>query len=316
MSIGPEQSPTATMIQKLVAILFLAQGAILGQEEAAGPVAGGEPDDSQPPPTAIIGPVCDGTVPPTAPIPPRPDPVVLATMTKRIEREEPPPVSGMRPIRKLVTATVQRVEPSSEPPSDSPPPADGAGADPTDSDSSPEIATKHPKPVLIRLSATVYDRRHTFLRWHPDGRPDEELTAWSNLNWNHFSGFTGFTHGGRQYTLMFGLGNESTEPRSPEHPLASRPPAIPEGPEPADFATTGTPAFTVTKGATTDAGALEPITAMHALYQAEGPRLRAACEAREQAAREREAHLRAHPPEPQDVSIRYAIGTRPATPTP
>jgi len=45
--------------------------------------------------------------------------------------------------------------------------------------------------------------------------------------------------------------------------------------------------------------------ALHDLYAAEGGRLAAAHEGREQARREREAFLKANPPRPRDTVIHY-----------
>ena len=48
---------------------------------------------------------------------------------------------------------------------------------------------------------------------------------------------------------------------------------------------------------------MEIITGLHELYKVEGPRMKAAYEAREKARIEREAYLRANPPQPQDITI-------------
>lgn len=238
-----------------------------------------------------------------------PEPQVLAILTHRIWRIEPPPLAGMTPIRRVVTTTIQRVEAQPEPEAVPPPPVD------------PSVRARilasraaRPKPVFVFLSATVYDHRRTLLRWFPNGRPAEEMTAWSNLDWNHFTSCPSFVHNGRQYHLFFGLGNESTATRlrlALRRGVPYRPPPIPDPAVLPDLTTTGLPTFVVTKGNAADTAALEPLRALHALYQTDGTRLAGACEARERARLAHEADLRAHPPEPADVLIRYSLTSSP-----
>lgn len=269
------------MSTKLLLILFLAQGTLPAQEQpAAAPQA----------------------APPS-------EPVVLSTRTKRIEREEPAPLADMKPIRRIVTATIQRVEPvpAPDPPAAAPPP------DPEALARFREMLAKRPKPVLIMLSATVFDSENTLLRWHPNGRRDLEMTAWSNVNFELLGGRDRFTHNGTLYHLYMGMGRDSIAVR---RRLAERfgrpytPPVIPALPP------DETPAFVVTKGDAADIAATAPITALHEYYEAHSATLKAEWEAGKRARLEYETYIRAHPPEPQDVLIRYATGTRPAPATP
>lgn len=271
------------MIPKLLAILLLAQGTILAQDEAAA----NETAQPQPPPA----------------------PVVLSTRIKRIEREEPAPLPDMKAIRKTVTVTIQRVEPVPEPE----PPAAIPAPDPEALARFREMAAKRQKPVFIMLSATVYDNENTLLRWHPNGRSDLEMTAWSNVNFEFLRGRSRFTHYGTDYYLFMGMGHESTGARRRTAERLGKPftpPVIPALPP------DETPAFVVTNGDAADHAATAPITALHEYFDANSATLMAEWAACEQSRIEYEAYIRAHPPEPQDVLIRYAAGTRPAPATP
>lgn len=238
----------------------------------------------------------------------QPEPVILSTRIRRIEREEPPPLPDMKPVRGLVTATIQRVEPVPAPQ----PPAARPAPGPEASARFRELASRRPRPVFVMLSATVYDGENTQLRWHLNGMPDSEMTAWSNVDFELLRGRDRFNFNGTDYHFFMLVGRGSTAARQR---LAARlgkthtPPAIPGLPP------DETPAFVVTKGAA-DPAATAPITALHEYFRVNSAALKAERAARERARIEYEAHIRAHPPQPQDVLIRYAAGTRPAPATP
>jgi len=247
--------------------------------------------------TAVIGPIANGTPSASAPVPVSPNFTVKSSWTERVVREEPAPLPGMTPVRKPVNVTVQLVED----PHLTPPPAPAPGnPDPAAIARFKAIMAERPKVDNIFLSATVYDHQRTMLRWHPNGHPDQEMIAWSALDFNTLSGFGQFTYNGKDYNLFMFIGNENSKKRLlhlQQQIGALQPTAIP------DLPPTGTPAFVVTQGDPTDADAIAPITAMHELYKVEGPQLVAAYQAREQARIEHEAWLRANPPQPQDVLI-------------
>ena len=280
----------------------------------ATPAAAGE--------TAIIGPIADGTPSPPAPEPQLPDFRVKRTLVKRVMREEPSGVPDLKPVRKLVTATMQLVEdphlPAPPPP---PPPLDIN--DPAVLAWKAKVGALYQKTEFVFVSATVYDHQRTLLRWWPNRDPDAEMTmklapvpvlgrwpngdplvevtAWSNIDFNHLCGFSDYTYNGRRYSLVMGVGNQNTDTMEKWAQRSGRVYSPPEFPDlPADG-----PGFVVTKGDTSDTHAMEIMTGLHELYKVEGARMKAAYEAREQASIEREAYLRANPPQPQDVVIRF-----------
>jgi len=245
----------------------------------------------------IIGNIANGTPSPPAPVPVTPNFAVKSSWTAQVVREEPAPLPGMTPVRKPVNVTVQVVE---DPHLPTPPAPALVNSDPAAIARFKAMVAARPKVENIFLSATVYDHQRTMLRWHPNGHPDQEVIAWSALDFNVMSGFSKFTYNGSDYNLFMFVGNDSSEQHrrfAQMRGVTYVPPVFP------DLPPSGTPAFVVTQGDSTDADAIAPITALHELYKVEGPQLVAAHQAREQARIEHEAWLRANPPQPQDVLI-------------
>ena len=248
--------------------------------------------------TAIIGPLADGSVSLPAPVPPLPNFKIKSTTSSKIIREEPSGVPGLPPLRKRVTATVHLVEDphlSATPPPL--PPVDMS--DPEALARRIALAAHDKKTKFVFLSATVYDHQRTLLIWNPIGAPATVMTAWSNIDFNYMSGFTSYTYKGCTYSLLLMLGNEFTIVRERAAQRTGRPyirPVFPVLP-------TDAPGFVVTQGDTGDAQAMDVISGLHELYKVEGTRLKAAYEARAKASIEREAYLRANPPQPKDVTI-------------
>ena len=310
------------MFSRILCVILISHGLLAAQESPvagsssivgpaiAGPVANQVPTIPTPEvmgETAVIGIICDGAPTPPAPERKLPDLVVKNTTTKKIMREEPSGVPGLQPVRKKVMLTKHLVEdPHLPEPPPPPPPADMTALAPIDQ--MVQFGTDGSEPQSVFVSATVYDHQRTLLRWHPNGRPEAEMTAWSNIDFNHLCGISEYMYNGRRFSLMMGIGDESTAPlgignentaemagAAQENGSEYHPPVFPTLP------TTG-PDFVVTEGDTGDAQAMEIITGLHKLYKVEGARLKVAYEAREQARIEREAYLRKHPPQPKDVT--------------
>ena len=168
---------------------------------------------------------------------------------------------------------------------------------------------------MVSLSATVYDHCRTFVRWNPSGEAGDEVSGWSNLDFNHFSSFCHYQVKGqdgevRQYVLMMGIGNTDTVRTSENFQRAGKIYQAPEHPELPDLATNG-PAFVITEGDTPDKEMLKKIEDMHELYRVEGARMAAAYEARIKAYEERKAFLLANPPKPADVNVSFWKRDRP-----
>ncbi|MEO8615220.1 MAG: hypothetical protein ABI600_08780 [Luteolibacter sp.] len=257
----------------------------------------------------ITGGISDGK--PSLPAP-KPEPIafdVKSTITRRIHVVESPEMQGLPAPEGDIKVTLQLVKDPGLtdplPPLPALPPDDPAVLA-----RMAELSKTYRETQLVFVSATVYDHSRTYLRCYPSGDGNRrEIACWSNLDFNHFSGFATYQVNGadgetRQYGLMMGIGNEDTKQRAEmlaNHDITYKLPEIPTLP---DLATSG-PAFVITEGDTADTETMELIEGMHTLYRAEGPRMEAAYQARTLAYEERKAFLLAHPPKPKDVTIHF-----------
>ena len=254
--------------------------------------------DSPAAPAAITGPIADGTQPPPVPSKLPLNLTVLSFHQQPMRVEQPAPLPGMPATTHTIKTTIEIVK--RPPPAPAPPPAEPR--QPLDAVTLARFAAlraERRRTEFGFLFATVYDHQRTLLRWRPHSRPDQEMTAWSNLDWNDFCSMGTYTWNDRKFVLFMAIGNQSTAALAGQSPQA---PALP----------TDGPGFVVTQGDATDPAATDLVTGLHEFYQTEGPRLRAARAAREQANRERVAAIRAHPPIPADIIIRCYPCERPA----
>ena len=160
-------------------------------------------------------------------------------------------------------------------------------------------AAKRPKYKVHMFSCTVYDDKHTHVRWSHKG---QAYSAWSKLDWNDFAGVTHFFSGpepATTHSLILGLGNvRTTMPRRPGAVPALLPKDFPsftdEGPE-----------FVITRGDADNAEATEGFRLLHELHTREKAALQAARANREQMQRDQKAWQEANPPQPRDTIIRF-----------
>jgi hypothetical protein len=246
---------------------------------------------------------------------------VLSSVTKREFRVEPAPLADMQPVRKRVSVTVQTVtDPQlyvEKEQVESITPSDTTNVQRLPLHARPKAF--HP----INLSATVHDRKFTFLRWYPHGNDAPAMTAWSNIDFSIFQGLNHFTYDGEKFSLFF-MAIEHVDSQQ-RRLIAQRfgreyqAPLIPEIPPSKNGS------FVMAQGDKTDSEAVKPIAAMHGLYRAEKQRLDAEYSARLHEQQVKVAELRANPPQPQDVLIRVwkseaPLGNAPTpqvvTPTP
>lgn len=259
--------------------------------------------DQVEPQALIPGKISDGTPSPPSPPPVLPTFKVRSTVVREMDVVESPPMSGLPPVAGTITATVHLVEDPKLP--DPPPPP----VLPKDSPVNSRLADQGEEPEWSRwvfVSATVYDHSRTLLRCHPNGNRKKEITVWSNLDFNHFCGFSSFevkaaTGGGRRYDLLLmGIGNEDTQKRAAFLAKHNREYDLPEIPALPD----GNPAYVIVDAAP-DAGAVQLVEDLHALYRCEGARMEAAYYARIKAEAEQRAYYLANPPIPKNVTMNF-----------
>ncbi len=226
----------------------------------------------------LVGPVSDGT--PAKPAPPKELPS-FRVQSKTVRQLED---------RKIIMERVADPQLPYPPP----PPAPATKEELEALRASPEWQGRiadHKESKLILLSASVVDGKATFVRWYHDG---EEFQAWSNVNFNHLSGFAEFESYRTRYHFIMAVGDISTDKEHntewPGKPLELG----------VDY-----PAFTLMKGDESKGDALAMMIALHDLYENEQDKLVAAHEGRLRASAEREAWLRANPPQPKDTVIQF-----------
>lgn len=139
----------------------------------------------------------------------------------------------------------------------------------------------------------------TLFRWESKDRK-RQFEAWSTVDATWMTGFANFQTSTTIYSIFMGC--SSLDVDRLELLYASRGrgfklPLVPEIPQ-------GDAQFVVTKG-NPSPEELAPILAIQNLYKTEGEKLRLAHEGRIRAQKEQEAFLKANPPKPQDIVIRY-----------
>ena len=251
--------------------------------------------------------ISDGTRAEPAPKPVPIDFKVITSNTQQMQVTEAPEMSGLPLIKGTINVTVQRVaDPGlTDPPAPLPvlPPSD-----PLVIARMKQLRENYRGTDLVFLSATVFDHSRTLLRIYPNGDVKGEITAWSNVDFSHFSGFSMYRVNNadgtfRDYGLLMGIGNADTfrmRKRLAKYGYDYNLPEIPELP---DLAISG-PSFVVT-GGQTDGEAMDTLSQVHDLYRKEGVRMEEAYHAREKANAERYAYLLKNPPVPDDIVIRF-----------
>jgi hypothetical protein len=283
----------------LVAVMAMAASAHSQEEDATTP---GDSTVAPVAPTAtarIIGNIPDGTPPP--PQPPKPKYIVptkdiLATTTQQ---------QGGR------TITLNRIQPIALPPPPEPaPPSDGFD-NAALRERLAENRAEQPKTDLILLSATIYRSQNgpprSLVRYWAGGKGGQ-IAFWSSADFALISGIHCFSDSAAtMHGLIMAWGYVDTSLMAARFAARGREyhapdiPAFPDGP--ATFAIVGEqPADEI----------LVSIQSLHDLYNSEYARLKTAMEGRERARIEREAYLKANPPQPKDITLNYWRVEKPA----
>ncbi|MEI6789524.1 MAG: hypothetical protein WCL49_13700 [bacterium] len=161
--------------------------------------------------------------------------------------------------------------------------------------------------VSLGLSGTVYDHRATLLRWTHGG---EEYEAWSNLDFNVMKDTNSVEVGSTTYLIFMMIGDESTTPRIVESGviIASKVPTIPPIPK--------EPGFVLVKGNPENLVATGGIRKLHELYRTHKAQFDDAYKQRLRYEAAAKAWEKEHPPQPENVTIRWWRGKRAPQPGP
>lgn len=292
-------------ILKCVTLAFVlnAEGVVTAQEVRQAPAA-----------TVASFPEAPAVAPqPAAPVVP-PDFRVESTQVKRVDVVEAPEMPDLPPVEGPITLKINAVADPGLP--DPPPPLPPLPPDdPEVRERLAALAAEHRQTTVGFVSATVYDGSRTLLRCYPNGGLDKQVTAWSNVDFNHLCGFATFEATGgdgevRKYSLLMSIGNVNSarwKERAAARGVDANVPEIPSLPD-------GAPSFVIeTENPAPECVAL--IEDLHALYRTEGARMAQAYAAREQAREARKAYLLAHPPKPKDVTVNFWKRGNPAPAT-
>ncbi len=254
----------------------------------------------------IPAPVANKTEVKPAPKPQPPDSAVLKSRVMRIPVTEAPELAGLPPITGVINATVKLVEDPGlpDPPKPLPP---LPPTDPAVLARLKELRANYHATLPVFVSGSVYDGKRTLIKIYPNGQADNEVVAWSNLNFMYLSGNGGyrvnFADGTYQdYSLLMAVGPVSSENARRAAERTGRKDLIPQIPELPDVEAAG-PKFVVVKGDRESDG-MHVLEQLHDLFQVSGETMKQQYFAREQARAERKACLLANPPKPQDVAIR------------
>jgi hypothetical protein len=224
-----------------------------------------------------------------------------------MEVVKPPPMTGLPPVTGTINVTMRLV---ADPNLPEPPPVLRTlpPNDPETVAALEDYSRNYKGTEVLFVVPTVYDHSRTFLRIYPNGKQEGSVAAWSNLDFNHFTGFANFRVREPDgtfvsYGLLMGISNVDTlrwqelmAERGAEY-VAVEPPELP------DQSLAG-PSFVVVEGEA-EGMAMDALRNLHELYRNEGDRMRFAYLARERARRERFAYLLANPPQPNDVTISF-----------
>lgn len=263
----------------------------------------------------IPGLISDGKPAPPPPPPVMPDFSVEGSRTFRKDVVEAPPMPGLPAVEGRISVTVRKVIDPGLPELPKPlPPLQPT--DPAVIARLAEYAGKYRGTELLFVSATVYDHSRTFLRIYPNGRVKDEVTAWSNLDMNHFSGWGSYRAIGpngeiKEFMLLMGIGNEDTggmEKLFSKHGHTYEKPEIPRMRD-----VSAGPAYVIVDGKDSGSEALETLAEIHELYSVEGARMERAFHSRVAEEKKLRAYYLANPPEPKDVVMNYWRGKRPET---
>ena len=274
--------------------VLLAATTLAHSQEESGSAFG---QTTEPSAARILHPIPDGTPPPVTP--PKPEyPIasreILSTKTHH---------QGGRNI------TIRQIKPIALPPP--PAPAEPAALTEEFTQRLAEYREAHPRSGMLFLGATVYrpkdgpPRSHV-LYWPEGGR---EITFWSSADFALIAGgIQSFADNeGRRHHIFMSWGTVDIDRMTELLAANGRTylaPEIPHFPE-------GKASYQII-GQSPPAEHLAAIQALHDIEHNDHAKLLTAYQGREQARIEREAYLRANPPQPQNITLNYWRTEKPA----
>lgn len=149
---------------------------------------------------------------------------------------------------------------------------------------------------MLGLSCTVREPSVTSVRWWHEG---QEYGVISSIDFRWLRGLGSFAVEDRDYFVFFGIGTESNRRKV----STSKP--VPEFLTSKESLVTSRYIIEKVPGKGADSAAFEGIDDLHRYFDAHREELIAQAAANEERQREQAAYLKANPPVPQDVTIRF-----------
>jgi hypothetical protein len=206
--------------------------------------------------------------------------------------------------------TLRKVKPIDLPP---PPIPAETSTTPLDADFGERLAdyrATQPQTGFLALGATIYRFQNSpprsLVRYWPTGG-GETITFWSSADFSLVSGIQSFVDtSGATYGLFLASSSiDADRVNSMNHAFSDEIADIPT------FAD-GPATFQIVSGQA-DSKDLIPIQSLHDVYNSERQRLETAHQGREQARIQREAYLKANPPQPKDITLNFWRTEKPVT---
>ncbi len=170
----------------------------------------------------------------------------------------------------------------------------------------PKIQPLLQRNVFVLLSATVYDREVTELRWFEEGKT---YHVYSNIDFNYITGIGQFETDDTAYLLILGIGNETRAAVAEAEKNAAAQGYVRDTlkslPDIGQFPQDYSAYFVAEDSADEDGKAFAALDALHAYYDANRDQLQKAYQEREATRIEQERWLKAHPPVPQNTVINF-----------
>lgn len=251
-------------------------------------------------PARILGTIPDGTPPPPAPSKP-----VYQVAERDVLKVKHHEQCGR-------TVTIREIKPVALPPLPEPMARGELELTAEFRERVAEFRAKHPRSNLLFLGATVFLTKdsppRTLVRYWPGGKGGG-IMFWSSADFSLIAGgINAFQDTkGNHHHLMMSWSRHNVEQWSEFHARKGRLYQLPDLP----VFSEGKATYRIV-GEQPDAEALVSIDALHELYNRELEQLKTAYAGRERARLERDAHLRANPPQPKDITLNYWRIEKPA----
>lgn len=158
---------------------------------------------------------------------------------------------------------------------------------------------------MFSLSATVFDRRITHLRWEHAGR---SYSAWSSIDFNYLRGATSWETANASYMVLLGVGDTTSKDFEASNQIMREAGIDDYEPKRIPDASVFTPRqveYLIESAPDEDAAAFEAIDALHDYYERNTRQLQIDYRNTQRLNAARERHEAAHPEPPRKAVLNF-----------